>query len=72
MRRFDPQALYAALDAERATRGVTWKQIALETGVSSSTITRTKQGGRMEVDGVLALVGWLGVPVETFTRETPY
>ena len=70
MRRFDPKALHAALDAKREARGVTWKQIAEETGVSVSTITRTKQGGRMEVDGVLALVGWLDVPVETFVRET--
>ena len=72
MRRFDPTALYAALDAERKFRGVSWKQIAAETGVSDSTISRTKRGGRMEVDGVLALVGWLGVPVESFTRETPF
>ena len=72
MRRFDPQALYAALEAERSARGVTWKQIARETGVSVSTITRTRHGGRMEVDGVLALVGWLGVPVEAFTRETSF
>lgn len=72
MRRFDPKALHAALDAERRARETTWKQIAQETGVSTSTIARSQHGGRMEVDGVLALVGWLGVPVETFTRETPY
>ncbi len=72
MRRFDPKALYPALEAERERRGVTWKQVAAETGVSVSTITGTQKGGRMEVDGVLALVGWLGVPVETFTRETTW
>ena len=72
MRRFDPKALYAALDAERQSRGVSWKQVAADTGVSGSTISRTQRGGRMEVDGVLALVGWLGVPVESFTRETPF
>ena len=72
MRRFNPKALYAALDAERRSRGLTWKQVAQDTGVSPSTIARTQHGGRMEVDGVLALVGWLGVPVETFTHETPF
>ncbi len=72
MRRFNPKALYAALDVERRSRGVTWKEIAKETGVSISTISRTQHGGRMEVDGVLALVGWLGVPVETFTHETRF
>jgi len=25
----------------------------------------------MEVDGMLAMVRWLGVPVETFVRESP-
>jgi len=24
----------------------------------------------MEVDGMLAMVGWLGVPVETFERDS--
>ena len=72
MRRFDARALYAALEAERAARGVTWAQIARETGVSASTITRTRRGGRMEVDGMLALVGWLGETVEAFTRESPH
>lgn len=72
MIRFDPKALYVALDAKRQAREISWKQVAAETGVSASTITRTRSGGRMEVDGVLALVGWLGASVEKFTRETPY
>jgi hypothetical protein len=25
----------------------------------------------MEVDGMLAMVGWLGVPVETFVSDSP-
>jgi len=69
MVRFDAKALYAALDAQRAARGLTWSQIANDTGVSATTIARTRDGGRMEVDGMLALVRWLGVPVETFTNE---
>jgi transcriptional regulator with XRE-family HTH domain len=70
MVRFDPKALYAALDAKRQVRGLTWTQVAAETGVSAATITRTKSGGRLEVDGMLAMVRWLGVPVETFVRES--
>ena len=69
MRRFDAKALYAALDAERRRRGTTWSSIAREIGVSASTITRTRHGGRMEVDGMLAMVGWLDLPVEHFVRE---
>jgi transcriptional regulator with XRE-family HTH domain len=69
MIRFDSVALYRALDRKRTARGLTWQQVATETGVSSATLTRTREGGRMEVDGMLAMVRWLGVPVETFVRE---
>ena len=66
--RFDAAALYAALDAQRQERGMSWQQVAAELGVAASTITRTRLGGRMEVDGMLAMVRWLGRTVESFTR----
>jgi len=65
--RFDARALYAALDAQRRARGMSWQQVAVETGVSATTLTRTKQGGRLEVDGTLAMVRWLGRTIESFT-----
>ena len=67
--RFDAQALFAELDRRRAERGLTWQQVAQEIGVSRATITSTREGGRMEVDGMLSMVDWLGVPVETFVRR---
>ena len=70
MVRFDAKALHAALDAQRAARGLTWTQVAAATGVSAGTIARTRAGGRLEVDGMLAMVRWLGVPIETFVRES--
>jgi hypothetical protein len=48
---------------------MSWEQVAAAIGVSVGTITRTRIGGRLEVDGMLAMVSWLGVPVETFMRE---
>jgi transcriptional regulator with XRE-family HTH domain len=69
MLRFDSKALHAALDHQRHKRGLTWKQVAEATGVSAATLTRTRIGGRLEVDGVLAMVRWLGKPVEEFTRD---
>jgi hypothetical protein len=69
MRRFDAQALRAALDQQRVERGMTWAEVSVEIGVSASTMTRLQLGGRLEVDGVLAMVGWLGRPVEDFVRE---
>jgi transcriptional regulator with XRE-family HTH domain len=69
MRRFDAAALFAKLDDQRLARGLSWAQVARETGVAVATIRRTEHGARMEVDGMLALVGWLGVSVETFVRD---
>jgi DNA-binding phage protein len=69
MLRFDAAALYVALDRQRIARGMTWSQVAAETGASAATIKRTKEGGRMEVDGMLALVNWLGVRVEMFVQD---
>jgi len=68
--RFDSKALFEALDKQRRDRGLTWAQVANETGVAAATLKRTEQGGRLEVDGVLAMVGWLGRTVESFTRKS--
>ena len=69
MRRLHPPALYAALDAERRQRGVTWQQVARECGVSAQTIQRTQRQVGFEVDGILALAAWLGRPIEDFTVD---
>jgi hypothetical protein len=70
VRRFDSKALYRAMDSQRIERGLSWREIAATIGVSEATLQRTREGGRMEVDGMLAMVAWLKVPVETFVRES--
>jgi len=69
MRRFNSAALYDALEAERQRRGLSWSAVSREIGVAASTMQRLKNGGRMEVDGMLAMVGWLGQSVEDFVDE---
>ncbi len=71
VRRFDTAALYQALNQQRAARDMTWSEVSKEIGVNASTLQRTKLGGRMEVDGMIAMVDWLGEVPETFIRETP-
>ena len=71
MIRFDSQALHRALDERRRARGLSWRALAAEIGVSAATLTRTRLGGRMEIDGVLAMTAWLGRTVESFTRDQP-
>jgi hypothetical protein len=69
--RFDLLGLHAALDAQRRERGITWKHVASEIGVSASTLQRTGAGGHMEADGVRAMVAWLGRSPEDFVRTAP-
>ena len=65
--RFNPRALYDAMDAQRRERGMSWAQVGAELGIAPGTLTRTRLGGRMEVDGMLAMVRWVGRTVESFT-----
>ena len=62
----DVLALYAALDTERKTRDISWRQVAKEAGVSPSTFTRMTQEKRPDVDSFAALVSCLGVPADEF------
>jgi transcriptional regulator with XRE-family HTH domain len=71
MKRFNSKALYEALNQQRLAHRLTWRELADQIGDSMTTITRLKNGGRMEVDGMLAMVDWLRVPVETFVRDSP-
>lgn len=63
---FDHSAFFAALDAKRSAQRMTWKQVAEETGVSASTLTRMAQGRRPDVDGLAALLRWSGLQAEAF------
>jgi transcriptional regulator with XRE-family HTH domain len=56
----DASSLFNALDAARNARGLQWKHVAEQTGVSASTLTRIAQGKRPDVDGFAAITAWLG------------
>ena len=63
---FDSGKFYAALDSERSSRGMSWKQVAEESGVSASTLTRMAQGKRPDVDGLADLLSWSGLKEDSF------
>ena len=67
--RFDAEAFYAALDAERRSRKNTWKRVAEEARVSASTLTRMAQGRRPDVDSLAALVAWSGLKADAFVKD---
>ncbi len=66
--RFDVSALHAALDSERRSRRLAWKDVAAESGVSASTLTRLSQGRRPDIDSLAALTTWLGMSADHFMR----
>ena len=66
--RFDVTALHSALDSERRSRRLTWKNVAVQSGVSASTLTRLSQGRQPDVNSLAALTAWLGISADHFMR----
>ena len=66
--RFDVAALHAALDSERRSCRLTWKDVAGQSGVSASTLTRLSQGRQPDVNSLAALTTWLGMSADHFMR----
>src|SRR6266511_5473236 len=67
---FDASAFYEALDAVRQARELNWKQIAAQSGVSASTLTRMAQGKRPDVNGLAALIAWSGLDADDYVRSS--
>lgn len=63
---FDCERFYSALDSHRISRRMTWKQIAEQSGVSASTLTRMAQGRRPDVDSLASLMSWSGESADKF------
>jgi transcriptional regulator with XRE-family HTH domain len=61
-----PSLLYAALDAVRQARGVSWRALAKDIGVSPSLLSRLGNGLKPDADGFATIVAWLNVPAEQF------
>lgn len=64
--RLDVESLIAALNAERESRGLSWRKLGQETGVSPSSLTRMQQGKLPDVNTFTALTHWLRIPAEHF------
>ena len=59
--RFENESFFRALDTTRQSRRLNWREVATESGVSASTLTRMAQGKRPDVDSLAALVTWSGL-----------
>jgi hypothetical protein len=67
--RFDTKAIYAALDARRAERLLTWTQVASEIGgLRAASLTRLANGGRTVFPDIVRIARWIGRPMGSLTR----
>lgn len=66
---FDADGFFRALDGARVSRGRNWRQVAHESGVSPSTLTRLAQGKRPDVDSLAVLIAWAGLDANSFVSR---
>ena len=67
--RFDIIAFFRVLDSSRRRQGLSWKQVAEQTGVAASTLTRIGQGHHPDLDNALALAEWLGLGLDCWVVQ---
>lgn len=65
---FDGNSFYAALDAVREERKLTWRRVAEQSKVSASSLTRISQGKRPDVDSLASLCSWAKLSADEFMR----
>lgn len=63
---FAGESFFAALDAHRQARRLTWRKVAKEAGISQSTLTRMSQGKRPDVETFGRLCRWAGLDADNF------
>jgi len=72
---FDAEAFYRALSRVVKARKVPWRQVARETGVTPSTLSRMAHGRRPDAASLAVLSAWAGINPADFvnkpTREQP-
>lgn len=62
----DTTALYSALLDKKEEEGLSWRAVASQLGIHSSTFTRLYKGSRPDTETLVLLTNWLGVSVDQF------
>jgi transcriptional regulator with XRE-family HTH domain len=68
MEEWRPETIMLVGIAEREARKLNWNQVAEQSGVTASTLTRMAQGKRPDVDSLAALTAWSGLSQDSFVR----
>lgn len=62
----DTDRLYAVLESRTIDENISWRQAALQIGVSPSLLSRLKYGQRPDLDGYASIVRWLRMSADDF------
>lgn len=65
----DVVSLYAALDAARAAKSLSWRQLAGALDLSPSTLSRLANGFTPDTAAFTSMVTWLNIPAESFIKS---
>lgn len=65
----DVSALHAALDEARMAKGLSWRELARQLGLSPSTMTRLGNKRSPDVNAFMVMVRWLNMPAEDFLTD---
>jgi len=69
---FNATAFYQVLSSIVEARSVTWRQVARETGITPSTLTRMGQGRQPDAASLAALSAWAGLnPADFIGQRSP-
>ncbi len=68
--RFDLNGFYAAVAQVVQTRGVTWRRVASDTGITQSSLTRLGQGHDIQGAALATLAAWASVNPADFVRQS--
>ena len=68
-RELDIQALYAAVESKKSESGLSWRRLADQLDLGDHTVfTRMSRGQVPEINTLLSLSGWLGLPLDRFAH----
>ena len=69
--KFNFEKFYQAVNAKRAARSASWRQVAREVGIGKSTLARMAQNKRPDADGLAALSFWAELNPADFVSVEP-
>jgi hypothetical protein len=64
----DTDAFYAVLESEKGITGLSWEEIAYQLQLDVEIFSLLSRGKAVEINALLTISAWIGLPLEQFTR----